>query len=124
MTAPRRAIVRALLAAGGHVTADELAGVVQTSHPDMAVSTVYRTMEVLQEAGLVEHLHLGHGPAVYHLTEHDHRHLVCEDCGRVVEVSEAEFDELARYVRLRLRFTIDGRHVALRGRCEHCAPLH
>lgn len=110
----------ALLDTGGHVTAEQLATIVQAEHPETALSTVYRTMEVLERAGLVEHLHLGHGPAVYHLAEHDHRHLVCQECGCTIEVSEAAFDELAVFVQRRLGFTLDARHFALPGRCGPC----
>ena len=111
----------ALLGSGGHVTADDLAAEVQRSHPETAVSTVYRTMEALERAGLVEHLHTGTGPAVYHLTGHDHHHLVCEECGTVVEVSEAQMAELAGHVEERFGFVLDTRHFALVGRCAACA---
>ena len=74
----------------------------------------------LEDAGLVEHLHLGHGPAVYHLAEHDHRHLVCQNCKRVIDVDEADFGELVALVHDRFGFSLDVRHFALPGRCEDC----
>jgi Fe2+ or Zn2+ uptake regulation protein len=120
VTSPRRAVVTAFLASGGHVTAEDLAATVQAEHPEVALSTVYRTMDALQRAGLVEHLHLGHGPAVYHLAEHHHRHLVCQACGQEIDVSEAEFEELVDLVRDRFGFTLDASHFALPGRCRAC----
>jgi Fe2+ or Zn2+ uptake regulation protein len=121
VTAPRRAVVMAFLASGGHVTAEDLAAAVQAEQPDVALSTVYRTMDALQRAGLVEQLHVGHGPAVYHLAEHHHRHLVCQACGRVIDVSEGDFDELVDLVATRFGFILDARHFALPGWCRSCA---
>lgn len=121
LTSARRAIIDAFLASGGHVTAEGLVDAVRDEQPDIAVSTVYRTMDVLESAGLVEHLHLGHGPAVYHLAEHDHRHLVCQDCDRVIDIDRDEFAELVTLVRRRFGFVLDARHFALPGRCAECA---
>ena len=62
---------------------------VQKADPDIAISTIYRTMEAFEEVGAVEHLHLGHGPAVYHLVDQGHHHLVCDGCGKTIEVPDA-----------------------------------
>jgi len=120
VTTARRAIATAFLDAGGHVTVDDLASTVQAAHPEIAVSTVYRTMEALEERGLVEHLHLGHGPAVYHRSDELHHHLVCEGCGRVVEVPEETLTRFASEIAERFDFRIEARHFALPGWCATC----
>ncbi len=121
-TTPRRLIIRQLLAAADHVTAEELATRVQAEHPDVHLSTVYRCLEDLEGAGVVEHVHLGHGPAVYHLVEDEtHRHLVCDSCGRVEEIASAVFDDLARRLRGEFGFELDPGHFAVGGRCRDCA---
>ncbi len=120
VTAPRRAIITALLDAGGHVTADELASTVQAAHPDVHTSTIYRCLGSLEELDVVDHVHLGHGRAVYHLADETHQHLVCEECGTVVEVPEAVFSSLATSVRKRFGFTVEARHFAVTGRCASC----
>ncbi len=120
ITAGRRSIVTAFLQAGGHVTAEELAATVQIAHPDIALSTVYRTMETLQELGAVEHVHLGHGAAVYHVSGEGHHHLVCEECGRVVEVPDALFAAFATRIDEEFGFRVEARHFALPGRCDRC----
>ncbi|MDQ1374766.1 MAG: Fur family transcriptional regulator, ferric uptake regulator, partial [Actinomycetota bacterium] len=116
-----RALVEALLAAGAHVTADDLAGHVQTAHPEVHRSTVYRTLDALERLGVVVHSHLGHGGGVYHLADERHQHLVCESCGQVVEVPDAVFAPLARTVHKRYGFTIEPGHFALVGRCATCS---
>ena len=121
LTAARRAVVQALVDADDHVTADDLAAAVADAAPDVHRSTVYRTLDALEKLGVVTHVHLGHGRAVYHLTDQLHQHAVCEACGAVVEVH----DDVMRDVQARLRrdtgFEIDPHHFALVGRCAHCA---
>jgi Fe2+ or Zn2+ uptake regulation protein len=122
-TPARRAIVEVLV--GGrrhqHLTAEEVARRVQAVLPDVALSTVYRSMEALEDLGFVEHLHLGHGPAVYHLADEHHLHLVCETCGAVTELPESTLDAIGEEIRRRHRFRIAPRHFALSGRCERCS---
>ncbi len=60
----------------------------------MHESTVYRFLDELERLGVVDHVHLGHGPAVYHLASDAHHHLVCDRCGAVEEVPEALFADL------------------------------
>jgi Fe2+ or Zn2+ uptake regulation protein len=120
VTSARRALVEALLAAEAHVTADDLAARVQAAHPEVHRSTVYRTLEALERIGVVVHSHLGHGGGVYHLADERHQHLVCEQCGAVVEVPDEVFTPLARTVHKRYGFTIEPGHFALVGRCAAC----
>ena len=66
----------------------------KATNPDVDTSTVYRTLGLFEELGIVEHAHLGHGPAVYHLGQ-THQHLVCEVCGTVIDVPVGALDALA-----------------------------
>ena len=120
VTTARRAIVTALLAAPDHVTAEELAADVRSRHPDVHLSTVYRCLEALEDLGVVDHVHLGHGRAVYHLTDERHQHLVCEDCGSVTEAPDRLFDDLAGELLSDYGFTLRPNHFALVGRCAAC----
>jgi Fur family ferric uptake transcriptional regulator len=120
VTTSRRAIVRALLEADDHVTADQLADVVQRAHPDVHRSTVYRTLDVLTEMGVIDHVHLGHGPAVYHFTDQAHHHLVCQRCGRVIELPLAALTPLQRRIVRDYDFDLDATHFALAGHCADC----
>jgi Fur family ferric uptake transcriptional regulator len=119
-TAARVALVDALLEAEGHVTADDLAGAVQARHPEVHRSTIYRTLDALERSGVVDHVHLGHGRAVYHLADDPHQHLVCEACGGVVEVPDKLFEDLAAKLRRRYGFAIRPNHFAVLGRCRAC----
>ena len=124
VTRARRALVTALIeASGAHATADDLAERVQASHPDVHRSTIYRTLADLETLGVVGHVHLGHGSAVYHLADDAHQHLVCESCGWVVEVPPAVFAPLARRLRRDFAFELDVGHFAVTGHCADCAAL-
>ena len=121
ITPARRALVTALLEASSHVTADDLAETVQRSHPDVHRSTIYRTLDALEELGVVDHVHLGHGRAVYHLLDDPHQHLVCEVCDGVIEVPDALFRPLADRLAEDYGFTLRPNHFAVLGRCAECA---
>jgi Fur family ferric uptake transcriptional regulator len=85
-------------------------------------STVYRTLEALEESGLLAHSHLGHGPSVYHLAEDaGHQHLICIRCGRTSTLPEAETRRLVEAVTSATGFVPDANHFALSGLCAACA---
>ena len=122
VTGARRALLEALLEAEGHhLTAQDLAEGVQRAAPAVHLSTIYRALESLEEMGIVDHAHLGHGRAVYHLADEPHQHLVCERCASVVEVPEDVFTDVAAAVRRAYGFEIRAHHFAVVGRCAACA---
>lgn len=121
VTGPRRAVVEALLGGDGHRSAEDIGVEVQRRHPDVALSTVYRTLDALERLSVIEHSHLGHGPAVYHLTEDAHVHLVCRSCGSVTDVPDETVAGLAADLHDRHGFELASRHFALFGICRGCA---
>jgi len=120
VTVARRAVVTALIDADGHATAEDLLARLQGEHPEVHVATVYRNLEALERLGVVEHTHLGHSAAVYHLADALHQHLVCEQCGRVVEVPSTLLQPIEKRVRSTYGFVLS-RHFAVVGRCADCA---
>jgi Fur family ferric uptake transcriptional regulator len=121
VTTVRRAVIGVLAAEHAHQSADDLAAAVQVDHPDIHRSTIYRTLDSLEKLGVVDHVHLGHGRAVYHLTAEPHHHLVCESCGRVVHAPADLFDQLGADVLERYGFIVRPDHFAVLGRCQDCA---
>lgn len=121
LTAARRAILGALLAAGGHVTADELAESVRRAAPRVGRMTVYRTLDLLCELGLLRPVYQGGGAAHYILLENGHHHhLVCSVCRRVIEFDECALAELAETVGRRYGFAVEGHLLEFYGRCSAC----
>jgi len=119
MGSARRQVIEALSRLQGPVTAEEVAA----SLPDIHVSSVYRSLNVLEDLGVVRHVHLAHGPALYELTDvaEQVRHLACEGCGRDIVVPSALFDELRETILRDYGFVMDGGHFAIPGRCADCA---
>jgi Fur family transcriptional regulator, ferric uptake regulator len=85
-------------------------------------STVYRTLEALEDSGLLAHSHMGHGPSVYHLAEDaGHQHLICRQCGATITLPQSESERLARSITVATGFVADLNHFALSGLCADCA---
>ena len=119
LTAARRALVEELVAADAHLTAEQLGDRVQASVGEVHRATVYRSLEALERAGVVEHVHLGHGPAVFHLADDLHQHLVCESCGAVAEAPAGLLAGAQRRLTT-TGFRLRAHHFALLGRCREC----
>ena len=122
VTTARRAVLSALLeGARRHVSAEELAAAVHAENPAVHLSTVYRTLDALERLGVVTHVHLGHGRAIYHLTDELHHHAVCEACGDVLQLPDSIFGDVQATLRESWGFALDAHHFALVGRCTTCA---
>lgn len=121
LTTARRAVIASLVAADGqHITAEAIVAWVQARHPEVHRSTVYRTLDRLEAIGMVNHVHLGHGPSTYHLTDRPHHHAICNVCGTVIDVPPEALDGLTRRLRADHGFELTHQHFALSGRCRDC----
>ncbi len=121
ITPARRAVIQILISESTHLSAEDLAKRIQHRLPDVHISTVYRTLEALEAVGVVDHVHLGHGRAIYHLSSDIHQHLVCEVCSSVTEVPESFFATLKGVLQETFGFTMRAHHFAVIGRCRNCA---
>jgi Fur family ferric uptake transcriptional regulator len=118
---PQRQLVLEAVDALEHATPDDILTEVRRTASGVNISTVYRTLELLEELGLVSHAHLGHGAPTYHLADrHHHMHLVCRDCGKVTETDVSVADPLIEVLRRQQGFETDMKHFAIFGRCADC----
>ncbi len=118
---PQRQLVLDAVRQLGHATPEQVHAGVQQVAESVNITTVYRTLELLEDLGLVTHTHLSHGAPTYHpVEERQHIHLVCRDCGAVEGVDPASLDPLVDDLRERYGFRVDVGHVALFGRCGTC----
>jgi Fur family ferric uptake transcriptional regulator len=118
---PQREQVLAAVRELGHATPEQIGERVS----DVDVTTVYRTLELLEELGLVRHAHLGHGAPSYRPAEDDHIHVVCHVCGAVADGDSSlsgAVDALADQLRAERGFVLDRAHFTVFGRCRDCAP--
>ncbi|MEI7779143.1 MAG: Fur family transcriptional regulator [Actinomycetes bacterium] len=118
---PQRQLVLAAVNELQHGTPEEILTVVQRTAAAVNLSTVYRTLEVLQEVGVITHAHIGHGAPVFHaLEEATHIHLVCEECGKVTSIDAAVARPFIEAMRDLVGFETDVGHVSIHGRCSDC----
>lgn len=117
---PQRQLVLDAVRELGHATPEQVCGQVQRVAPAVNITTVYRTLDLLERLGLVRHTHLGHGAPNYSAQEHEHVHVVCHGCGTVIEAPTALMSDLADRLDSGLGFELDVAHVALSGLCREC----
>jgi Fur family ferric uptake transcriptional regulator len=119
---PQRQLVLDAVARLEHGTPDEICAEVQRSASGVNLSTVYRTLELLEELGLVRHAHLTDRAPTYHSTATpDHVHLVCRGCGEVTEVAPEIIAPMTDALMERYGFTTDVGHLTIFGTCRNCA---
>ncbi len=120
-TPQRRALIEVLAKTRGHVTGSELVERCREADPATIPSTVYRTLDVLEELGLVRHGHGADGREEFHvLPEGEHGHLHCEGCGRAWEIDAGEGQAILRSFAEQRGFAVDLSHVTIVGRCAEC----
>jgi Fur family ferric uptake transcriptional regulator len=124
VTPARRAVLRAVLeGAEHHFTAADIVDAVEGAAPRPDRATVYRTLDLLTEIGLLTPLQLDGDAAVYHRTDHRHGHLVCVVCGAIVEIPGPTLERLGAAVERQTGFRIDPERVAVPGSCARCAAM-
>jgi Fur family ferric uptake transcriptional regulator len=121
-TTARRAVLAELLAAGEtHLSAEELARRVGAEHPAIHLSTIYRTLDALEEAGLITLARFDEHSATYHLTDDVHHHAVCTHCGRTLSLPPTLFEALTEQILHDFDFHADPHHLTINGLCGDCA---
>ena len=122
MTPQRAMIVAALENSTNHISAEEIYASVVTKYPHINISTVYRTLDLLKEKGLVTETDLGNGRVSYHPTgKGQHHHLVCRECGAIIDLDEKAFTDLKAQLKNQYGFDADIEHLAIFGRCAKCS---
>lgn len=118
---PQRELILRAVDELGHATPDEVLTRVRESASAVNASTVYRTLEVLEELGLVRHAHLSDRASTYHsVGGHEHFHLVCRNCKRVTSVDAAVLSKLSEQLADDFGFVPDAGHLTVFGRCADC----
>ncbi|HHU40510.1 MAG TPA: transcriptional repressor [Propionibacterium sp.] len=120
MTGPRRAVLLALARNPGHHAPDDVARLVADLDATVHRSSVYRCLEALRSLGVVQHVHVGHGATVYHLTDTEAVHAQCRHCGALFTLPASVLDAAGSALRDEHGFALDATHVALSGTCADC----
>jgi len=118
---PQRILIADIIhGAKGHLTAGEIIGYVQAKMPGVNKSTIYRTLDVLEEAGCVYKSELGNEFIYHHEDEGHHHHLVCSQCGKTLDCDEDIFAPVQKSLKEKYNFRVDFKHMVMSGVCEEC----
>lgn len=127
ITPQRRAIVDILLKnKSEHLSSEEIYDLVRVDCPEIGLATVYRTMQLLDEIGVTSKLNLDDGCIRYELSLdredcHNHHHLICKSCGKIMEVHEDLLDNIEKEIQELYKFKILDHDVKFYGLCDACS---
>ena len=121
-TSQRIVIHETLRDAGRHLTAEQVLSMVGARLPGISLPTVYATLEVLEDCGLVRRIAAGRDRALYDAGDPSHHHMVCRRCGRVEDLTAPATLTPALTAAARSGFVADGAEVVIRGLCSSCVP--
>jgi Fur family ferric uptake transcriptional regulator len=121
-TEQRRLIIDTLFDSTEHVTIDRLLEQVRAIDPRVGYATVYRTLKLLTESGVVQEHHFGDGHTRYELVDEDahHDHLICLECGTITEFEEPAVEALQDRIAQRHNFEVSAHKHELYGTCSDC----
>ncbi len=125
----RRRILQALFAAPGPLSAEKITEAARSvpakdegQDASLDAASVYRNLEAFERAGVVRHVHLGHGPGLYALVgEGEREYLYCECCHTAVGVAPVELDDLREQIRERFGYGARFTHFPIVGVCKRCS---
>ena len=122
VTHQREEIAQTFLDSTRHLSAEEQHRQIQKIHPEVGLSTIYRTLKLLVEAGLASQREFGDGITRYEPVAggRHHDHLICVNCGAIIEFQNQKIEELQKEVAENKNFTVLQHKLELYGYCEKC----
>lgn len=121
MTSQRALILNIIKQASGHLDADAVYRIARERQPSLSLSTVYRNLQALKKLGLVQELHFGESHHHYEAkSSTDHHHLLCLDCGKVLEFACGLSQQMKQDISRKKGFEVTGVEVHMVGYCASC----
>lgn len=126
LTMQRRSVLDVLLEHhNAHLSTEEIYDKVKENFPEIGLATVYRTVQLFEEMGIVDRLNFDDGCSRFELasedTVHHHHHLICEACNKVLEVENDLLDEIEKEIESKYEFKIHDHNLMFYGICKECA---
>jgi Fur family ferric uptake transcriptional regulator len=129
MTKPRQMVFKVLTKTTEHLLAKEIYLDIQKKHPDIGLTTIYRTLEILAKIGLINKFCIGDGQSRYELgwdfKEH-HHHMICRNCGKIIDYKDfineeiTFFNRIEKFLSKNYKFAISNHEVFFYGTCDSC----
>ncbi len=123
ITPQRHAVLEYLLNSSTHPTADDIYKALEGKFPNMSVATVYNNLRVLREIGLVRELTYGDSSSRFDCNTTQHYHIICEECGKIVDFHYPSLDEVESLAEQVTGFKVSHHRLEVYGKCEDCQGL-
>ncbi len=126
LTPQRRSVLNVMIQhLGEHLTAEEIYDEVRVECPDIGLATVYRTLQLLSDMKILMKLNLDDGITRYEMNldekHHHHHHLICENCGKILEVKYDLLDSVEKKIEAEYQFSIHNHKLKFYGLCKNCS---
>ena len=121
ITPQRHAILEYLISSESHPTADEIYKSLESNFPNMSVATVYNNLRVFRNAGLIKELTYGDASSRFDFVTHDHYHIICDECGTIVDFHHPGLEEVEHLASHVTGFKVNSHRLEVYGTCPTCA---
>jgi Fur family peroxide stress response transcriptional regulator len=124
ITPQRHAILDYLIQSMSHPTADDIYKALEGKFPNMSVATVYNNLRVFREVGLVKELTYGDASSRFDFVTTEHYHVICEDCGKIVDFHYPGLNEIEHLASHVTGFEVSHHRMEVYGKCQDCQKNH
>ncbi|SQE66931.1 Peroxide stress regulator PerR, FUR family [Staphylococcus aureus] len=120
ITPQRQAILRYLISSHTHPTADEIYQALSPDFPNISVATIYNNLRVFKDIGIVKELTYGDSSSRFDFNTHNHYHIICEQCGKIVDFQYPQLNEIERLAQHMTDFDVTHNRMEIYGVCKEC----
>ncbi|MDD9499590.1 peroxide-responsive transcriptional repressor PerR [Staphylococcus aureus] len=120
ITPQRQAILRYLISSHTHPTADEIYQALSPDFPNISVATIYNNLRVFKDIGIVKELTYGDSSSRFDFNTHNHYHIICEQCGKIVDFQYPQLNEIERLAHHMTDFDVTHHRMEIYGVCKEC----
>ncbi|HDB2825096.1 TPA: peroxide-responsive transcriptional repressor PerR [Staphylococcus aureus] len=120
ITPQRQAILRYLISSHTHPTADEIYQALSPDFPNISVATIYNNLRVFKDIGIVKELTYGDSSSRFDFNTHNHYHIICEQCGKIVDFQYPQLNEIERLAQYMTDFDVTHHRMEIYGVCKEC----
>lgn len=120
ITPQRQAIIRYLITSHSHPTADEIYHALSPDFPNISVATIYNNLRVFKSIGIVKELTYGDASSRFDFNTHNHYHVICEKCGKIVDFHYPQLDEVEQLAQHITEFDVTHHRMEIYGLCKEC----
>ena len=120
ITPQRRAVLKFMIDADNHPTADDVYQALAPDHPSMSVATIYNNLKLFKETGLIKELTYGDASSRFDFNSDKHYHIICSNCGKITDFHISGLEEVERMAANSTNYSVSHHRLELYGTCDKC----